>query len=100
MPLKSDLVSIYNELDENKFDIQKKGQAFELVIIDEKGLVQHTCIGHPLQMSGMLLAALTDLYKASAYPDVSVEDYAESVKKKLIGFIKYYGELVVPTAVN
>ena len=98
--MKTDLVGIFNKLDENKFDIQKNGLAFDLVIIDEKGHGQHSCIGLPEQVSIMSLVSLADLYIESSYPDVSVEDYAESVKQKLIRFIKHYSEYVVSTEVN
>lgn len=86
----------FDNLDKNKYDTLQHGYAFDYVLIDRDGTPYHTGIGTSEQMSLMSLISICDLYKYGASGQVSIEDFAESVKQGIIHFYHEHSEFMQP----
>lgn len=89
--------NVFDELDNQKFDLNEEGYAFDFVMVDRDGVPYHTGIGDSSQMSLMSLICLCDLFRTGG--DGDIEKFAESVKRQLIRFNnELYDGFIVPIA--
>lgn len=80
---KKEAAEYFERFDRNKYKILDNHMAFEFIVKDkDSGNYAHTGIGFGSDMTEMCLFSLLSLYKSTC--DVSIEQYAESVKRLLI----------------
>ena len=91
MNLKSEL----EKIDQAKYDLLKQGYAFDLAIFDKDGVPYHTAVGSAGELSLLSIISLIDLFKYGGDGD-GFEDFAESVKQRLIQFYQEHRDFFVP----
>lgn len=78
---------IMEKLDIEKWDVYKKGYAFQMTTLNVREEVfKNVGIGDGEEMTLINLVALDDLYNIAAAEGIPFEEYAESVKQNLIQF--------------
>lgn len=97
-----ELKRILNEIDKDKFNLFFKEKVkFDFKAIFKNGETVHTGMGSGADMTELTLISLCDIF--SSTQGVTIEDFAESVKKSLIEYSKIYvrdGDVTVLGAKN
>ena len=88
---KNQLSRIYNQLDDAKFELQKKGYAFDFKLVDNFGDYMHCGIGTGEEMAKLALIELCDLFKARTDKSVGIEAFVDSVRDRLLMFAEKNG---------
>lgn len=82
---KQEIVGIYDKLDRGKFSALDHGVTFQFILRDRQtGSFLHTGIGTGEDMSMLLIFEALNLYRSAAQKNVSIEEFAESVKQSMI----------------
>ena len=74
-------------LDNSKYELHEKGVTFDFVAIMPDGTTLHTGIGTGGQMCELTLIRMADLFRITDGA-VTVEQFADSVKKNIIKWLE------------
>jgi len=82
---KQEIVGYYDKLDRGKYSALDHGVTFQFVLRDrQSGNFLHTGIGTGEDMSALLIFELLNLYRTAAQKNVTIVEYAESIKETII----------------